>query len=233
MVACISIAGYEVGERVGREERFIDNKRIEGTIPEMLDGVISFLMKNMSVKTIVSGVTAKREDKTEYPIKALREGLLNALIHRDYSIHTEGAYIQVRMFKDRVEIQNPGGLFGRVRIEMIGKEKSLEVRNPNIIRMLEELEIVENRGSGIPTMIDEMESRGLSAPTFESKNGDFLVSFYADKDITRQDNPQDNPQDETKRKIIGFCHIARSRKEIADYLGMKDVRHREFMQYSR
>jgi len=184
----------------------------------------------MSVKTIISGKTGKREDKTEYPVKAIREGVLNALIHRDYSIHSEGVYVQIRMYKDRIEIQNPGGLFGRISIDLLGKKKNYDARNPNIIRILEDMEIVENRGSGIPTMIDEMHHHGLKAPVFDDIRGGFLVTFCRDSEqdspqVNQQDNPQVNQQDEMKMKILEFCAVHRTRKEIAEFVGIKDIRY--------
>lgn len=194
MVTCIAVPGYEMGEVGGIGERFIDNKKIEGTIPEMIENVINFIIKNMSIKTIINSKNGKREDKSEYPINAIREGVLNALIHRDYSPHTEGMYIQVRMYKNRIEIQNPGGLYGKISVDLLGTKRVYDARNPNIIRILEELGIVENRGSGIPTMIDEMKNYGLKKPSFESSKGDFIVTFYGmDDNNTPQDTPQDTP----------------------------------------
>ena len=62
-----------------------------------------------------------REDQTDYPILAVREVLINAIVHRDYSIHTEGMPIQILMYDDRLEIHNPGGIYGRMRVDQIGK----------------------------------------------------------------------------------------------------------------
>ena len=101
--------GYEKGETAADGSRFIDNRRIEGTLPEMLEETMKFLSKNMKVRTIVDPNTGERADKTEYPVVALREAVLNAIIHRDYSMHTEAMPIEVVMYKDRVEIRNPGG----------------------------------------------------------------------------------------------------------------------------
>lgn len=102
-------------------ERFLDNQRIEGNIAEMLDGAIQFVNRNMRVKTIVDPETGKRKDRTDYPITAIREAVLNALVHRDYSIHTEGMPIQLIMFENRMEIRNLGGIYGRIRIDKLGK----------------------------------------------------------------------------------------------------------------
>lgn len=77
-------------------ERFIDNKRIEGTIEEMLNGTMNFLRRNMK-NSIIIDEDGKRTNRTEYPLEALREAVANALIHRDYSTQTENAYISVNI----------------------------------------------------------------------------------------------------------------------------------------
>ena len=77
--------------------------------------------RNMRMKTIINPLTGKREDRTDYPITAIREAILNALVHRDYSIHTEGMPIQLIMYEDRIEIKNPGRVHGRIRIDQLGK----------------------------------------------------------------------------------------------------------------
>ena len=81
----------------------MDNRRIEGTIPEMLSEALAFVRKNLRVKTIIDPLSGKRQDVAEYPLTAIREILLNALVHRDYSTHTEGMPIQLQIFSDRIE----------------------------------------------------------------------------------------------------------------------------------
>ena len=71
-------------------------------------------------------------------------------------------------------------------------------------------------------MIDEMKIYGLNKPSFESLKGDFIVCFHG---MENEDTPQDTPQDEILIMIINFCKEPHSRKEIADYVGMKDVRY--------
>lgn len=74
----------------------------------------------MKIKTIINkdGV---RADKYEYPLVAVREIVLNALIHRDYSIHTERSPVRLIMYDDRLELENPGGLYGRITVNDLGK----------------------------------------------------------------------------------------------------------------
>lgn len=104
----------------------------------MLDGAIQFVSRNIRTKTIINSQTGKREDRPDYPITAVREAILNALVHRDYSIHTEGMPIQLIMFEDRMEIRNPGGIYGRIKIDQLGKVQP-DTRNPVIASELEVL----------------------------------------------------------------------------------------------
>ena len=101
-ITAIVVPGTEIGDVDQDSARFIDNKRIGGTIPEMVEEALNFCRRNMKVKTIISKETGLRTDKTEYPMDALREAILNAVIHRDYSIHTEGTPIQIDNFTDLV-----------------------------------------------------------------------------------------------------------------------------------
>ena len=99
-ITAVVVPGTEIGTEGTTGERFVDNLRIEGTIPEMLDTTISFVRRNMRTKTIINPETGKREDRTDYPITAIREAILNALVHRDYSIHTEGMPIQIIIYSN-------------------------------------------------------------------------------------------------------------------------------------
>lgn len=126
---------------------------------------------------IVDSETGKRKDRTDYPITAIREAILNALVHRDYSIHTEGMPIQIIMFENRIEIRNPGGIYGRIRIDQLGKVQP-DTRNPIIALELEVLKITENRYSGIPTIRRAMREYNLPKPEFLDERGCFIVKLY-------------------------------------------------------
>ncbi len=176
-IACVVIPGYSLGDVGDLGERFIDNKRIEGTIEEMLEGAMNFLRRNMRTRVIIDA-NGNRTDRPEYPIEALREAIANALIHRDYSTQTENAYISVYMYEDRIEILNPGALYGINKLEKLGTDTIMESRNPTIVRILEEKgSVIENRHSGIPTMIREMKKLNLPEPEFYEERGSFKVIF--------------------------------------------------------
>lgn len=211
-ITAVVIPGKEIGEVDSDGARFLDNARIEGTIPEILEEAIAFVKRNMRKKTIINPATGKREDRTDYPVTAIREAILNALVHRDYSIHTEGMPIQVLMFEDRMEIRNPGGIYGRMSIDQLGKVQA-DTRNPVLALALEVLGITENRYSGIPTIRREMKAYNLVPAEFFDERGNFIVKFY--KKMLEESNADNN--------LIDFCRTPRSRKEICEFLGVKSV----------
>ena len=190
--------------------RFLDNKRLDGTISEMLKLAISFVINNIKKATRIndSGI---REDVLEYPIKAIREIILNSLIHRDYSIHTENEPIRLTIFDDRIEISNPGGLYGRLSLDELGKVHS-DIRNPFIASILEILEVTENRYSGIPTIYAEMKKAGLMEPKFESVRGTFKVTLYNSKKT-------DIINDNFVSKIKAYCKTPRTKESLAKFFG--------------
>ena len=212
------VPGKEMGEIGEQGERFLDNQRIEGSIQEMLDGAMQFVNRNMHTKTIIDPNTGKREDRTDYPITALREAILNALVHRDYSVHTEGMPIQITMYEDRIEIKNPGGLYGRIKIDQLGKVQP-DTRNPIIATELEVLKVTENRYSGIPTIRRAMQEYGLPQPEFLEERGSFIVKLYKyGENISSIQN-----ENSKNNELVLFCKIPRTRTEICEFLGLSSV----------
>ena len=219
-VTAIVVPGKEIGDVGQNSERFLDNKRIEGTLSEMLAESLNFCRRNMKVRTIINPETGERTDKPEYPVEAIREAMLNALIHRDYSHFTEGTPIQIDFFTDRMEIHSPGGLYGRMTVEDLGTAKP-DLRNPTLATMSEFLLNTENRYYGIPTIRREMAKAGLPAPVFINRRNEFIVILY-NKPIS---NEQETTLSSNKGKegLLEFCKTPRTRQEIADYLGINTV----------
>jgi len=207
-ITAVSLPGTEMGIVGDDDERFIDNKRITGAIPDMLEDAVFFVRKNSRIKTIIDD-NGRRADKPEYPVKAVREAILNALVHRDYSIHTENVPVRIEMYRDRMEIINSGGLYGKISIDALGKVRP-ETRNAALANMLELLNITENRYSGIPTMRNEFAKAGLPAPIFSAVHGEFKVimknGLYSDEE----------PADES---VVEFCSTPRTRAEIVAFVG--------------
>ena len=207
-ITAVSLPGTEQGTVGDDGERFIDNKRITGAIPDMLEEAVEFVRKNSRIKTIIDD-NGHRADKPEYPVKAVREAILNALVHRDYSIHTENVPIRIEMYRDRMEITNSGGLYGKISIDALGKVRP-ETRNAALANMLELLKITENRYSGIPTMRSEFASAGLPAPVFFVIHGEFKVVMKNGLFI------QTMPVSDS---LVEFCSTPRTRAEIVSFAG--------------
>ncbi len=210
-ITAVVVPGYQIGDTGADDERFIDNRRIEGTISQILDGAMNFINRNMHEKTIIDN-NGKRADKTEYPVKAIREIILNALIHRDYSVNTERSPIRIMMFRNRIEVENPGGLYGRITLDSLGKVGA-DTRNPYIASNLEIMIDTENRFSGIPTIRNEMQKAGLKPPVFENFRGVFKVTLFNDMSSTEK-IPRVKGDN-----ILDFCRTPRTRTELEKFTG--------------
>lgn len=213
-ITAMVVDGTEFGLANQDGVRFIDNKRIDGTIPQMLEEAISFVRRNTRSATIINN-DGKREDRSEYPMKAVREVILNALVHRDYSIHSEDSPIRVVLYSDRLEVENPGGLYGRLTINDLGKLPG-DTRNPFLAGNLEIMIDTENRFSGIPTIISEMKNAGLRPPVFESRRGNFKVILYNDKEQRETVEIETSDDD-----LLAFFNKPRSKEEVAGFVGVK------------
>lgn len=219
-ITAISLPGEEVGELGPYQERFLDNQRIEGNIQEMLEKAIAFVKKNMRIKTIINPENGKREDRGDYPIIAIREAVLNTLEHRDYSIHTEGMPIQLIMRPDRIEIKSPGGIYGRISVDQLGKVQP-DTRNPVLVTAMEVLGLTENRYSGIPIIRRTMKEYGLREPVFTNERGTFTVTLY-NHTAALLNNPGKQIQGR-EEELLNFLKTPRTRKEIAEYLGISTI----------
>lgn len=205
-ITAVALPGTEMGTTGDAGERFIDNMRITGAIPDMLEDAVEFVRKNSRTKTIIDE-DGRRSDKPEYPIKAVREAILNALVHRDYSIHTENVPIRIEMYRDRMEIINSGGLYGRISIDALGKVRP-ETRNATLANILELLKITENRYSGIPTIRTEFSNAGLPAPVFSVLHGEFKVVMK---------NGYGGESQPISDAVLEFCCTPRTRAELIDF----------------
>jgi ATP-dependent DNA helicase RecG len=162
MITFLQYFGTTEEEKTPQGARFMDNRRFEGSIPEMVAEAETYIMAAMRKASLIEGLF--RRDIPEYPREAVREAIVNAVAHRDYSPYVRGNYVQVRMFADRIEIQIPGGLFGNVTVENMEDEQS--TRNARLMRMMEDAHVVENRGSGIRAMLDALRGANLEPPRF-------------------------------------------------------------------
>jgi len=173
VITFLQFYGTTGTEKTPRGERFLDNQRFEGPILEMVESAVNYVMASMRKSSLIDGVF--RRDVPEYPEEAVREAVINAVAHRDYSNYSLGSYIQIRLFADRLEVQSPGGLYGAVTEDSM--EYGQSTRNTTLMRFLEDLHIVENRHSGIDQMLSAMRQAKLGPPAFKDRRSSFLVTF--------------------------------------------------------
>jgi len=173
---------YRVGEPGPRGERFLDNRKFDGAIPRMIRPALDALQRNMKRRAIVRGIY--REDLWEYPEDAVREALVNALVHRDLSPQGGATSVQIQMFPDRLVILNTGGLFGGITVDQLGEPGVSARRNQTLMTLLEDTVIpeerrvvCENRGSGIGAILTALRRAGMGPPLFENWVSIFRVTF--------------------------------------------------------
>lgn len=163
IIRCIKYKGPSTSSDI------IDRVDINGTLDNQIDEMQKFVLKNIKMSSKIVGT--KRIDRYEYPEKAIREIVANAVIHRDYKI-TE-TYTQINVFSDRIEVFNPGCLPPGVTVENI---KDAQVsRNEIIAVCLKDLHYLEEYGRGIDIVFDTMAEWELMRPIFKNTVNSFKV----------------------------------------------------------
>lgn len=152
----------------------MDRDNIREPMPRAIDRAIKFLIKNTRHITTVRGFARVAVD--EYPHEALREALVNAVAHRDYSLR--GSSIRIEKYTDRLVIMSPGAPPKPVTMAKIRNLTYTPCsRNPVLARTLSFFEHIEEQGDGIRRMVEESRNVGLQAPEFALKEGHFTVTF--------------------------------------------------------
>lgn len=154
---------------------FLDRKDVRGNIFDLLESSTKFLNFNLPISGKIVDNSVYRVDTPALPYKVLREALLNALMHRDYSIY--GGSIDIAIYDDRIEIDNPGNLPAGIELrDLIKPHKSIK-RNPLIANVLYVCGMIEKWGRGTLEMITLCKETGNHAPKFEETSGSFSVIF--------------------------------------------------------
>lgn len=153
---------------------YADRKIITGTVQELIDETEAFLTQHIPVGGRIEGW--KRIDLPDYPSEALREAVVNAVIHRDYS--RRGESIRVFYYADRIEVHSPGLLLPGVTVEQMRRgEVTSKLRNPILAGLLRDIPgYMERVGSGIRLMLEETRQMGLPPPQFREMS-EFVVTF--------------------------------------------------------
>ncbi len=167
---------FEGSERgMGSEYNIVERVRLEGPLLKLAGELEDFLKRTIREKVVPRDLFFR--EKFEYPLSALREALINALVHRDYRL--EGRAVEIWMFDDRIEIHSPGALPGPVTLQQILRGKRAHYsRNPLLSRVLVDSGYMTGTGEGLPRIFHEMEKQGLNHPELKTDEGSCSLILY-------------------------------------------------------
>jgi ATP-dependent DNA helicase RecG len=181
---------------------FIDMKVLEGNIFDQVDKSLNFVLDHISMAVWLIPGQAAREERYEYPPDAVREAIINAICHRDYSLPSN---MQIRVFDDRIEIWGCGPLPEPLTPEDLKKKHRSIPRNPLLAKCFFLIKYIEQWGTGTNDMIAGCVNWGLPEPVFELVTGDLVVTFK--KDIFTEDYLKTLGLSERQKKAIEYLKI--------------------------
>jgi ATP-dependent DNA helicase RecG len=205
----------------------LDRKDFAGGLVSDIEESLRFIERNTRTGYRIEKL--RREDVPEYPMRALREAITNAVMHRDY--FETGANVFVEIYDDRIEISNPGGLPKGLSKEELGT-RSVR-RNPLIADLLHRIAFIEKAGTGIRRMIEDARKHKCPEPKF-TVNGFFTATFWPTMEIARKITPQVTPQVAGEvigqvigqvgpyaMKILELCVKQQSMRIIGEAIGIR------------
>lgn len=152
---------------------FLDQQTLGGTVFSQVEFALAFVARNTRQEIRITG-RPEREIVPEYPREAVREAVVNAVCHRDY---TSTATCQIRIFDDRLEVWNPGGLPPDLPVESLYAEHPSRPRNPRLAAALYRARLIEQWGTGTLRILRACQDAGLPQPEFQSRIDTFVVRF--------------------------------------------------------
>ncbi|MDA3798453.1 MAG: putative DNA binding domain-containing protein [Kiritimatiellae bacterium] len=197
------------------KSKVLDKQVFAGGVAFDFDGAMTWLLAHMDTEYIIGA--GARVEKLELPEAALREGLLNAVAHRDYRFSD---HIQVNLFRDRVEIINSGGLVSGLEQKDLGRVS--RPRNPLLFSLLERMNLVENIGSGIKRMRNAMRKYGCDEPIIEVAESWFSISFPRSHSGP-DSGPDSGPGSIREKILLALMEKSHSRSQLAEVLGHKGI----------
>ena len=206
---------------------FLDRKEYDGNLFAQLENAENFIKNHISLSSEIKGL--QREDQYEIPLEAIRESLVNAVVHRDYS--NKGRDIKIGIYDDMVNIVSPGGFPSTITQEDILEGRS-EIRNKVIARVFKELNYIEQWGSGIRRIKSSCKASGLKEPDIVEK-GDFVdVNLYREVAEPTEVNVKKIIFTDQEEKIMEYLKVHDGKIKTKDakiILGVEERRAREVL----
>ncbi len=156
---------------------FIDMKDFDTNIITAVKDTIEFIKRHINMSVEIEQ-EPQRKEIWAYPLNALREAIINAIVHRDYTDHGN---IQIRIFDDTLQIWSPGLLPPEINIKKLLSENRSIPGNKKLAQIFYSINLIENWGTGFYRIIDACLQKGLQKPFFEEKTGAFVITFFRKK----------------------------------------------------
>ena len=204
----------------------LDKKEYNGDLFNQLENIEGFIKNHINLRGEIKGL--QRTDTYEIPEVAIREAVVNALVHRNYS--NLGRDIKIGIYDDRLEIVSPGGLPNGLTNEDIYTGKS-EIRNRVVARVFKELNYIEQWGSGINRIKSLCIDHGLKEPFIE-ESGDFIgVRFFREeKDLNQIPTDSDRITTDSDRIINYIKNNSKiTKKEVMELLNYKETKAKDYL----
>lgn len=178
------------------------SREYEGPVWQAIEAVYADLLREIRKGEVIVGTRRVRVE--EYPARALREAVINAVAHRNYTI---GADVKIFLHSDRIEIRNPGGLMPGVDLT----DPEHVPRNPSLSNLLYDTGFIERYGFGIRMIQREVERHGHCSVSFSGASNRFSVTFSKKRDALI---------DTTDREILEAIREPMKSSEIAGVVGL-------------
>lgn len=225
-VRIMTVQGKE--KRSGEAFNIKRDEVVSGNILRLVDSSWERLTHALSTHTQLTE-SARFQTTFMFPQIAVREALMNAIVHRNYAV--EGRGIEVTIYQDRMEILSPGMLLSTISIEDITTLKGVhESRNPLVARVLREVGLIKEMGEGIRRMFNVMRSSALAEPAIESDTTGFNVTLYHKSlyDPTVKlwlttFDPYKLTENQLAIMALGYGNKEFSTQDIIDRLGIVDI----------
>jgi ATP-dependent DNA helicase RecG len=204
--------------RVGRLKNaatIIDDRQITGNLFAAVDEAMQAIKSHLSLSYSFDG-SIKRIETWEYPLQAVREALLNAVVHRDYTVPSD---IQIKIFDNCITIYSPGKLYGDLTVQqLIQNRYQSHLRNKLIAEAFYLTCRIEKYGSGIARIQQEIEAYPSLQFSIEEIANGILVSFVKELELTGEVTGE-------VMRLLNVCDGEKSRKELQGLLGLQHEDH--------
>ena len=221
---------------------FVDRREYTGPLWEQIEEAFQFVLRNIHLGATIVGIY--RQDIYEIPPDAIRELIINAMVHRSYLDH---GTIQVAVYDNRLEITSPGKLPMGQTMERI-KEGYSKIRNEALAHAFAYMNLIEHWGSGIPRIIDKVKAAGLREPEFIGGKIDLRINIYRGQvdgtivdlndpnaavkpPVNRRETADKMPANEQEQQIYKYVseNVGITTAQAMKLLGIKQRRAREVL----